>query len=75
MLHGFADIGDVEIATLCDVDPRVLGRRAEEIARGDDEVAVVDVAGLRAAGALSDTVAALIDEIDEVLEENADDKR
>lgn len=49
-------------------------RLAEEIARGDDEVAVVDVSGLRAAGALTETVALLIDEIDACFSVLVDDR-
>ena len=49
-------------------------RLAEEIARGDDEVAVVDVRGLRAAGALTDTVTSLIEEIDACFSVLVDDR-
>lgn len=49
-------------------------RLAEDIARGDDEAAVIDVAGLREAGALPDTVAVLIDEIDACFSVLVDDR-
>lgn len=49
-------------------------RLAEEIARGDDSAAVVDVAGLRAAGALTGTVARLVDEIDACFSVLVDDR-
>ncbi len=49
-------------------------RLAEDIARGDEEAAVVDVGGLREAGALPGTVVTLIDEIDACFSVLVDDR-